>query len=63
MQPMPGAGSWDPEAAMSNHVLGENINDLLKMPIEEADPVFLDSQEDFWHGSKDFAYKEESEDS
>jgi hypothetical protein len=36
---------------------------VLEMPIGETDPLFLDSQEDFFHGCSESTHEESSEDS
>jgi hypothetical protein len=63
VQPLAGTGSLDPQASTWEGLFGEHVADLPEMPIGEAEPLFSDSQEHFFHASSDSGCEEEMDDS
>jgi hypothetical protein len=57
------AASTSIEVPPADFFPGERLDDLVEMAIGEADPFFLDSQEDFFTACNDSTYEESSEDS
>jgi hypothetical protein len=63
MQHTGAAASTSMEAPPADFFPGERLHDLVEMAIGEADPLFLDSQEDFFNACNESTYEESSEDS
>jgi hypothetical protein len=60
---MPAPVSMVLEAPFVNHLRPKSFNDLLEMPIGEADPLYLDNQEDLSYACMESTCKESCEDS
>jgi hypothetical protein len=52
-----------PEAPQSDYFHAQGLDDVHEMLIREADPLFLDSQEDLFYGCNESTHDESSEDS
>jgi hypothetical protein len=63
VQPLAGTGSPDPQVSTWEGVFGEHVADLPKMPIGEAEPLFFNSQEHFFHASSDSGCEKELDNS